>query len=82
MMREWRDPRDDELWRIDALPFDIGPGSEAVNPTGWTLIFITHEEHCTLPVGYEIGVHLSELSDNLMRTLLDAARSQCERRAG
>ena len=77
MSRRWTDPRDGKTWMVDALPFDAGPSRESGRPalSGWTLVFVAHHEHRSMPVGYEVGVDLRSLGDGLLIRLLDAAKT-------
>jgi hypothetical protein len=77
MSRRWTDPRDGTIWMVDALPFDAGPSPVAGQPLGgWTLLFVAHHEHRSVPVGHELGVDLRSLGDRLLMGLLDAARTE------
>jgi hypothetical protein len=78
MARNWTDPRDGTAWLIEALPFDAGPNWTAERPSliGWTIVFVSHFQHRSVPVGDELGASLGNLEDKLLMGLLDAAGTE------
>lgn len=76
MSLQWKDPRDGMLWLVEAMPFDMGPSNDRTPAAhGWTMLFASNRGHREIPVGYEIGVNVAQLTDPELMKLLDAARA-------